>query len=60
VSGYFLVTGARRYGFSSPGVAGMLGYNQNSQRTLLPAGVADLIPEGVAFDPANAKHLVNS
>lgn len=60
VSSYFLVTGAQRYGFSSPGVAGMLGYNENSQRTLLPAGVADLIPEGVAFDPANAKRQIKS
>jgi type VII secretion protein EccB len=59
VTSYFLVTGGLRYGLASPSVAAMLGYTLPGQRTLLPAGVVDLIPQGPAFDPATAKHLVS-
>jgi type VII secretion protein EccB len=58
VTSYFLVTGGRRYGLASPGVAAVLGYALPRQRTLLPAGVVDLIPQGPALDPAMAKHQV--
>ena len=56
VTSYFLVTGGRRYGLASPAVAAILGYRL-SQRTLVPAGVIDLIPLGSALDPAMAKRL---
>jgi hypothetical protein len=55
VTSYFLVTGGRRYGLASPSVAAILGYALPRQRTLLPAGVVDLIPAGPAFDPGMAK-----
>lgn len=58
VSGYYLLTGGRRYGLSSPSVAAILGYDLPRQRTLLPAGVVDLVPLGPALDPSNAKHQV--
>ena len=58
VSSYFLLTGGLRYGLASPTVASLLGYNASSQRTLLPAGVADLIPQGPAFDPSRAQQQV--
>ena len=58
VSGYYLLSGGRRYGLSSPSVASILGYNLTKQRTLLPAGVVDLVPLGPAFDPSNAKRQV--
>ncbi len=57
ITGYFLVTGGRRYGLASPGVAQVLGYRPGA-RVLLPAGVLDLIPAGPAFDPALAKSRV--
>ena len=44
VTGYFLIAGGRRYGLASPGVAAMLGYQLDAQRTLVPASVLDLIP----------------
>lgn len=58
VTSYFLLTGGRRYGLASPSVAAILGYTLQRQRTLLPAGVVDLIPAGPAFDPAIAKRQV--
>jgi type VII secretion protein EccB len=59
VSSYFLLTGGLRYGLASQSVAGVLGYTLPGQRTLLPAGVADLIPEGPALDPSDAKQQVS-
>ena len=58
VSGYYLVTGGQRYGLSSPSVATLLGYDLARQRTLLPAGVVDLVPLGPALDPSDAKRQV--
>jgi type VII secretion protein EccB len=58
VTSYFLVAGGRRYGLASPSVAAILGYALPRQRTLLPAGVLDLIPQGPALDPATAKRQV--
>jgi type VII secretion protein EccB len=58
VSSYFLLTGGLRYGLASPSVAGVLGYTLPRQQTLLPAGVADLIPQGPAFDPSKAEQQV--
>ncbi|MGH3155629.1 MAG: type VII secretion protein EccB, partial [Streptosporangiaceae bacterium] len=58
VSSYFLITGGLRYGLASPSVAGVLGYTLPGQRTLLPAGVAELIPPGPAFDPSKAERQV--
>jgi hypothetical protein len=55
VTGYFLISGGRRYGLASPGVAAMLGYQLKAQRTLVPASVLDLIPPGPALDPAAAR-----
>jgi type VII secretion protein EccB len=55
VTGYFLISGGRRYGLASPGVAAMLGYQLKAQRTLVPASVLDLIPLGPALDPATAR-----
>lgn len=58
VSGYYLLAGGHRYGLSSPSVAAILGYDLAKQRTLLPAGVMDLVPLGPALDPSNAKRQV--
>jgi type VII secretion protein EccB len=58
VSNYFLMLGGVRYGLASQSVAGVLGYNLSSQRTLLPAWVAQLVPVGTALDPNNAKQQV--
>lgn len=55
VSGYYLLSGGRRFGLSTPSVAAILGYDLQKQRTLLPAGVVDLVPLGPALDPSNAK-----
>ena len=57
VAAYFLVTGGSRYGLASPAVASYLGYSL-SQRTLLPAGVVDLIPQGPSLDPGTARDPV--
>jgi type VII secretion protein EccB len=57
VTTYVLITGGRRYVLASPAVAGYLGYSL-SQRTLVPAGVVDLIPLGPALDPSAANHPV--
>jgi type VII secretion protein EccB len=59
VTGYFLISGGRRYGLASPAVAAMLGYHLSGQRTLVPAGVIDLIPAGPALDPASARQQVS-
>jgi ESX secretion system ATPase EccB len=58
VTSYFLITGGRRYGLASPAVAAMLGYRLSAQRSLVPASVIDLIPQGPALDPAAAKRPV--
>ena len=59
VTSYFLVTGGVRYGLASPGVAAVLGYNLAREQTLVPASVADLIPQGPALDPAVARSRVS-
>jgi ESX secretion system ATPase EccB len=59
VTGYFLVSGGRRYGLASPAVAAMLGYHLTAQRTLVPASVLDLIPAGPGLDPAAARQQVS-
>jgi hypothetical protein len=59
VTGYFLIPGGGRYGLASPAVAAMLGYHLSGQRTLVPAGVIDLIPAGPALDPASARQQVS-
>ena len=51
VTSYFLVTGASRYALSSQSVAAVLGYNLNSQATVLPAAILDLLPSGPALNP---------
>jgi type VII secretion protein EccB len=58
VTGYFLISGGRRYGLASPAVAAMLGYHLGAQRTLIPASVLDLIPAGPGLDPAAARQQV--
>ncbi|HEY9243860.1 MAG TPA: type VII secretion protein EccB [Streptosporangiaceae bacterium] len=58
VTSYFLITGGQRFGLASPGVAALLGYHLATQRTLVPAGVIDLIPAGPALDPAVARRPV--
>ena len=59
VTGYFLISGGRRYGLASPAVAAMLGYHLAAQRTLVPASVLDLIPAGPGLDPAAARQQVS-
>lgn len=59
VTSYFLISGGRRYGLASPAVAAMLGYHLAAQRTLVPASVIDLIPQGPALDPARATQRVS-
>ena len=51
MTSYFLVTGATRYALSSQSVAAVLGYNLNSQATVLPAAILDLLPSGPALNP---------
>jgi type VII secretion protein EccB len=58
ITSYFLIAAGRRYGLASPTVATALGYKLPGQRTLVPAGVIDLIPQGPALDPAMAKRQV--
>jgi type VII secretion protein EccB len=58
VTGYFLVTRGVRYGFASPRVAAVLGYQLSRQQVLMPASVVDLIPQGPAFDPAAARRTL--
>jgi hypothetical protein len=58
VSSYFLLTGGLRYGLASRSVAAVLGYTLPRQQTLLPAEVAQLIPQGPALDPSNAQQQV--
>jgi type VII secretion protein EccB len=60
VSSYFLLSGGLRYGLASQNVAGVLGYTLPGQQTLLPAGVADLIPQGPALDPSKAQQQVKN
>jgi type VII secretion protein EccB len=57
VASYFLVTGGLRYGLASSAVVGYLGYTVG-QRTLLPASVVALLPEGHALDPSQARDPV--
>jgi type VII secretion protein EccB len=54
VSSWFLITGATRYGLSSPGVAAVLGYQLSSDQTKLPASLVQLIPQGKSLDPTAA------
>jgi hypothetical protein len=51
VTSYFLVTGATRYALSSQSVAAVLGYNLQTQATVLPAALLDLLPSGPALNP---------
>lgn len=55
---YFLVSGGRRYGLASKGVAAMLGYQLSGQSVLLPLSLVGLIPQGPALDPAAARRPV--
>jgi type VII secretion protein EccB len=59
VSSYFLLTGGLRYGLTSQSVAAVLGYTLPGQRSLVPAEVADLIPQGPALDPSKAQQQVS-
>ncbi len=59
VTSYFLITGGVRYGLAGPDVAAVLGYNLARQRTLVPASVVDLIPQGPALDPAAARNRIS-
>ena len=54
VTSYFLVTGATRYALSSQSVAAVLGYNLQTQATILPAALLDLLPPGPALTPSAA------
>ncbi len=54
VTSYFLVTGATRYALSSQSVASVLGYNLQTQATVLPAALLDLLPSGPALSPSAA------
>ena len=58
VTSYFLVTGATRYALSSQGVAAVLGYNLQTQATVLPAALLDLLPSGPALNPSAATTAV--
>jgi type VII secretion protein EccB len=60
VSSYFLLSGGLRYGLASRNVAAVLGYTLPRQQTLLPAGVAQLIPQGPALDPSNAQRQISN
>jgi hypothetical protein len=48
------VTGATRYALSSQSVAAVLGYNLQTQATVLPAALLDLLPSGPALNPGAA------
>lgn len=57
-STYFLVTRARRYPLASRAVAADFGYTLAAQRTLVPANILSLIPQGPVLDPDRAKQTV--
>jgi type VII secretion protein EccB len=54
VTAWFLVTGATRYALPRPDVAPALGYNLNTEQTVLPASVLELLPQGPVMDPIAA------
>lgn len=54
VTSWFLMTGSTRYGLPSSGVASVLGYSLPADQTVLPASVAELLPQGPVMDPAAA------
>lgn len=54
VTSWFLVTGATRYALKSKAVASVLGYDLTSDQTVLPASVAELLPQGPVLDPEAA------
>jgi type VII secretion protein EccB len=51
---WFLLDGATRYGMTSSSVPAVLGYTLARDQTVLPASVADLIPQGAVLDPGAA------
>lgn len=57
-STYFLVTRARKYPLASQAVAADFGYSLAAQRTLVPANIMSLIPQGPVLDPHRAKQTV--
>jgi len=57
-STYFLVIRATRYALASPMVASYLGYALNTERTLVPANIVSLIPQGPELDPGRARLTV--
>ncbi len=48
---HFLVAGATRYALSLQDVAAVLGYDLESQATVLPAALLDLLSSGPALNP---------
>jgi type VII secretion protein EccB len=61
VASWFLVTGTTRYGLASPAssVATALGFDLSNDQTVLPASVAQLLPQGPALDPTAATARVS-
>jgi type VII secretion protein EccB len=54
VVSWFLLSGATRYSLSSSAVANVLGYHLATDETVLPASVAELLPQGKVLDPGAA------
>jgi type VII secretion protein EccB len=54
VTAWFLVDGGERFALPSASVAGVLGYNLQASKTVLPASVVGLLPQGPVLDPAAA------
>lgn len=54
VTARFLVTGATRYALPTSSVASALGYNLDTEQTVLPASVLELLPQGPVMDPTAA------
>jgi type VII secretion protein EccB len=54
VTAWFLVTGTERFALSSSGVAAVLGYDLRTSKTVLPASVLELLPQGPVMNPAAA------
>jgi type VII secretion protein EccB len=54
VTAWFLVTGATRYALPTSSVASALGYSLDTEQTVLPASVLELLPQGPVMDPTAA------
>jgi len=54
VTTWFLVTGTERFALSSSGVAAVLGYDLQASKSVLPASVLELLPQGPVLNPAAA------